>query len=160
MSYIYQEDSLQNDPRWKKSEHQANMNIHNYQMKNFKPQCDAPVGASINDGYIMPPCSVDTDSMLRQGLIENPSLKEPEEIDKTHYHFNSMPSHYQQRCELREIECGRRPEFTFWESTSASVNPQENIHIFDYQGVNTRHWGRKSDNFYKNLDDVHFKNLF
>lgn len=159
MSYIYQEDSLQNDPNWKKFENKANMNIHNYQMKNFKPPCNAPIGASISDG-LMQQCSVDTDSLLRHGLIENPSLINPEEIDKTHYHFNSMPSHYQQSCELRDLECGRKPEFTFFEATSASVNPQENIQIFDYQGVNTRHWGRKSDNFFKNLDDVQLKQLF
>lgn len=160
MSFIYEEDSLQNDPRWKNFENQANMNMHNYHMKSFKPQCNAPVGSSISDGYVMPPCSVDTDSGLRHGLIENPSLIAPEEIDKTAFHFNSMPAHYQQQCELRDVECSRRPDFQFWESTSVSVNPQENIHIFDYQGVGTRHWGRKSDNFYKNLDDVSLKQLF
>jgi hypothetical protein len=160
MSYIYNDDSLQNDPNWKRFEHKANMGMHNYHMKNFKPQCDAPRGATVSDGYVMPPCAIDTDSMLRHGLIENPSLIEPEEVDKTHFHFNTMPAHYQQQCELRDVQCARKPDFKFWEATSASVNPQENIHVFDYQGVGTRHWGRKSDNFYKNLDDVQFKPLF
>lgn len=160
MSYIYQEDSLQNDSKWKKFENQVNMNIHNYQMKNFKPQCDAPWGSSVNDGYIVPPCGIDTDSMLRHGLIENPSLLDPEEIDKTPYHFNTMPAKYQQNSNLRDISCAKQPEFKFWEATTVPVNPQANIHIFDYQGVGTRHWGRKSDNFYKNLDDVELKKLF
>ncbi len=160
MSYLYEDDSLQNDSNWKKFEYKSNMNIHNYQMKNFKPECNAPFGASINDGYTMPPCSIDTDSMLRHGLIENPSLLNVGEIDKTQFNFNSMPMHYQQSCELRDVECTRKPEFTFLETTTPSVNPQENIQIFDYQGINTRHWGRKSDNFYKSLENVQFKQLF
>lgn len=139
---IYQEDSLQNDPNWKKYEYQANMNIHDYQMKNY--------------GFIHS-SPIDTDSMLRHSLIENHLL---EEIDKTQYNFNSMPSAFQQSCEFKNIECAQKPEFTFWEATSASVNPQKHIQIFDYQGINTRHWGRKSDNFYKNLDDVQLKQLF
>lgn len=160
MSFIYQEDSLQNDPQWKKHEHNANMNMHSYHMKNFKPQCEAPRGTTVSDGYIMPPCSVDTDSMLRHGLIENPSLLNPEEIDKTGRHFNSMPSEYNQQCNFREISCSKQPEFKFWESTSASVNPQENFTVIEHQGISSRHWGRKSDNFYKNVDDIELKQLF
>jgi len=159
MSFIYQEDSLQNDPQWKRYEHKANMNMLDYHMKNFKPQCDAPWGATISDGHVHP-CAIDIDSKLRHGLIENPSLLNPEEIDKTKFHFNSMPNEYYQKCDLKDVTCGRQPEFKFWESTSASVKPQANFHVFDHQGVGTRHWGRKSDNFFKQLDDINLKPLF
>lgn len=159
MSFIYQDDSLQNDPRWKKQEHEMNQGMNSYHMKNFKSPCNAPKGATISDGYVNP-CGIDTDSMLRHGLIENPSLIQPEEIDTTSYHFNSMPKSYEQQCEFKDISCSNRPDFTFWQSTSASVKQQENIHIFDYQGVGTRNWGRKTDNFYKQLDDVKLRQLF
>ncbi len=160
MSFIYQDDSLQNDPQWKQFEQQANVNMHDHHMKNFKPQCDAPIGSYINDGYIAPPCKIDTDSAMRHGLIENPSVLNPEEIDKTIYHLNSMPAQYNQQCNLRDVQCNQRGDFTFWEATTPSVNPQANMHIFDHQGIGTRHWGRKADNFYKNLDDIQLKNLF
>ena len=71
-----------------------------------------------------------------------------------------MPDEYQQKCNLRQSDCARQPDFKFWEATTAPVNAQANMHVFDHQGVGTRHWGRKSDNFYKNLDDIQLKQLF
>ncbi len=139
---VYEEDSLQNDPNWKKYEYQANQNIHDYQMKTY---------GFIHSGPI------DTNSLLRHGLIQHQHVQE---FDKSQYIFNSMPIAVQQQCEFKNIECAKQPEFTFWEATSAAVNPQKHIQIFDYQGIGTRHWGRKSDNFYKKIDDVKLKQLF
>lgn len=157
---IYQDTSLQNDSSWKKFEHRANKNISKYNFNHYRSQCNAPISTFLKNGHIPPPCMTDTDSMLRHGLIENPSLIDPEEINKSELHFNYMPKPYEQQCDFKDISCIRGPDFKFFKSTTVGVNPQDNILIFDTQGVATHHYGKKSDNFYKNLDDIQLRKLF
>jgi hypothetical protein len=152
MNFIYNDNSLHNDPEWKKFQQQTNMNIFDHQTKNFK-QNDQIVGSYIQDGYVTPSNMIDIDSTLRHGLIENPSRQSN---DQTAYHFNSMPKEYNEQCNLRNTECA----IPFLQLTTPKPNPQNKIHLLNNQGINTRHWKRNSDNFYKNVDNIELKKLF
>lgn len=106
-----------------------------YQIKNFKKKCNQPIsnmiGTTINDGSIGP-CTVDTDSKLKQPLEEPLYLQKPEYIG-TYQFYPSFQS--------------RMPQGSpFLYSTSVPFLPQQHAvpqFKFPFGGSTTRNYNRK-----------------